>query len=64
MEKLEQGQIVEIYQDPITQADLEGKALLVEEHRPDEGDGLVMWVVEFEDEPGVEYIRTIYLVQD
>lgn len=57
---LQEGQAVSIYQDPITQKDFEGKAILVEQYRPDEGDGLSMWVVKFEDEPETEYVRTIY----
>ena len=54
------GKIVNIYQDPITQSNLEGEAKLIKEYRPDEGDGLSMWIVEFLDEPGNVFIRIIY----
>lgn len=51
---------VEIYQDPMNFKKFEGIARLVSEYRPDEGDGLSMWEVEFLDEPGQTYLRTIY----
>lgn len=54
------GQQVDVYQDPITRKNLEGKAKLVSEFQPDEDDGLPMWYVEFDDEPGQTYLRTIY----
>jgi hypothetical protein len=64
MTTLQKDQTVEIYQDPITQKDFEGKAVLVREYRPDEGDGLSMWVVRFKDEPETTYTRTIYSPKD
>jgi hypothetical protein len=51
--------IVNIYQKPITKEDFEGQAKLISEYRPDEGDGLSMWEVEFLDEKGETYLRTI-----
>ena len=55
------GDKVKIFQKPITKEDYEGEAILVEEHRPDLGDGLSMWVVHFPgDDPGANYLRTIY----
>ena len=54
------GDVVKIYQDPITKQDFEGNAVLIEEYRPDVGDGRSMWAVFFEDDPGREYLRTIY----
>jgi hypothetical protein len=56
---MQAGDKVPVYQDPITRQDLEGEAQLVELYRPDEGDGLSMWWVEFDDEPGQTYMRTI-----
>lgn len=61
MVQLLKGQRVEIYQDPITKKDFEGKATLVSEYRPDVGDGLSMWQVRFDDELGQTYLRTIYI---
>ena len=58
------GDKVKIYQDPITKLDLEGLATLVEEYRPDVGDGRSMWTVIFKDDPGREYLRTIYQEND
>ena len=53
------GKIMSIYQKPLTWEDYEGEAKLLREYRPDEGDGVSMWAVEFVDEPGEEYLRTI-----
>ena len=53
------GMTVIIYQDPLTQLKREGKAKLIRQERPDVGDGLEMWIVRFEDEPGETYPRTI-----
>lgn len=58
--QLHPGQQVDVYQDPITKKKFEGKAKLVSEYRPDEGSGLPMWHVEFNDEPGQTYLRTIF----
>ncbi len=44
------GQRVTIYEDPITQLKPEGDATLVREYRPDTGDGLSMWEVQFDGE--------------
>jgi len=44
---MQAGDVVKIYQKPITKEDYEGTAILVEEYRADEGDGLSMWVVHF-----------------
>ena len=53
------GYKVKVYSKPITMEELEGEAFLVERVRPDEGDGLSIWMVEFTDEPGSVYQRTI-----
>lgn len=45
--RLAKGRIVTIYDDPITCQQREGRARLVREHRPDEGDGLSLWLVKF-----------------
>lgn len=60
-EEMKKGDIVNIYQDPITQTDLEGEARLIEEFSPDVGSGLSIWTVEFLDDPGYGYsLRAIY----
>ena len=60
--KLKAGQVVNVYQKPVTEEEFEGKAILVSEYRPDAGDGLVMWVVNFlKDYPDETYTRTINL---
>ena len=56
---MQEGDKVQVYHDPITKEKPEGKARLVELHRPDVGDGLSMWWVEFDNEPGETYMRTI-----
>jgi hypothetical protein len=53
------GQKVDIYHDPITGEWPEGTATLIAQHREDVGDGLSIWHVEFDDEPGSTYLRTI-----
>ena len=53
------GDIVMIYSNPVTQERPGGKAKLIKQYRPDAGDGLSMWYVEFVDEPGEEYLRTV-----
>lgn len=55
---MNKNQIVNVYQKPITSEDYEGRARLIEEIRPDQ-DGLSTWSVEFLDEPGTFYPRTI-----
>ena len=57
---MKQGDVVEVYQKPMTAELFEGKAKLIEEYRPDFGDGLSIWIVEFLDEPGATYTRTIF----
>jgi len=57
--KLEPGMIVKIFQKPVEGRRFEGNAKLVEQTHPDEGDGLSLWWVEFQDELGHEYLRTI-----
>jgi hypothetical protein len=54
------GDVVMIYEDPITKQKPEGAATLAEQVREDDGDGLSMWAVKFIDEPLSEYIRTIH----
>lgn len=57
---MQDGDEVTIYDDPLTQTKLEGKAVLRELVRPDYGDGLSLWLVEFLDEPGELYERCVY----
>lgn len=55
------GDVVNIFHDPITKKNLEGKAILVEQVRADDRDGLNMWMVHFpEDYPEENYLRTIF----
>jgi len=49
---------VMIYEDPITRQKPEGIATLVENYKPDIGDGLSIWVVRFKDD-GYVTTRTI-----
>lgn len=58
---MQPGDIVMIYQYPITQEDPEGRATLVRQISPDEGDGLSRWAVRFFDDPETCYSRTIYV---
>jgi len=53
------GDVVTIYSNPVTQERPEGKAKLIREWGPDVGDGLSIWYVEFLDEPGAEYLRSV-----
>jgi len=53
------GMMVDIYQDPITGKEFEGRAQLIAQKQEDTGDGLSMWVVIFLDEPDNEYLRTV-----
>lgn len=52
---------VDVYYDPITAEDYEGSAKLIREIRPDMGDGLSMWEVEFTNDPHYRHVRTINL---
>ena len=56
-------QIVTIYEDPITRLKPEGKAQLIELLREDTGDRLELWEVEFLDEPGTTYTRTLVAIK-
>lgn len=62
MLELQEGETVVIYADPITKVNREGEAELLEEYRPDEGDGLSMWVVRFLTDD-FKCVRTIYAPQ-
>ena len=57
---LKVGDVVKIYQDPVTKQDYEGLATLLAEYRINEGDDFSMWIVEFHNEPNQMYTRTIY----
>lgn len=57
---LKPNQTVMIYEYPITKEKPEGKAKLLKLYKPDEGDGLSLWLVCFEDEPNSKYVRTVY----
>ena len=52
------GQTVMIYTKPMTQEEPEGEACLMEVCQ-DTGDGYPLWYVEFADEPGERYVRTV-----
>jgi hypothetical protein len=55
------GQVVKIFQKPVTREDYEGEAELVEQTHADyHGDGLEIWMVRFLGEPESTYQRTIY----
>lgn len=56
---LAKGQVVNVFSKPLSGEGLEGRAKLVTLHRSDTGDGLTLWSVEFLDEPGSTYPRTI-----
>ena len=57
---MNKGDIVTIYQKPITREDKEGKAELLSLYRSDDtGDGLEMWNVRFLDDDYLT-VRTIY----
>lgn len=58
------GQVVTVYEDPITQERPEGLAWLVEPQPDLDGNaeyGLELWSVEFLDDPGHVYVRLIGL---
>ena len=55
---MQPGDKVMIFEDPITQLKPEGTATLVENYKPDIGDGLSIWTVRFEDD-GYVTTRTI-----
>jgi len=57
---LQKGMVVNIFHDPLTRRQIEGSAKLIREHRPDAGDGLSMWEVEFYDDPLCTFLRAIY----
>ena len=57
--KVKPNDVVMVYYNPVTEKRPEGKAKLIREYRPDTGDGLPIWYVEFLDEPGTEYLRAI-----
>ena len=55
------GDIVMIYDDPITKVMPEGEARLVREYEAADCDGRSRWKVHFlTDPPGVNYMRTIH----
>jgi hypothetical protein len=58
MAKLKKGDIVEVYEDPITREKLEGKARLHEFHFTT-NDGLEYWEIEFLNEPGQCFQRLL-----
>jgi len=47
MIKLCVGEVVQVYQKPVSGEEPEGRAVLLEMVREDEGDGLSMWYVRF-----------------
>lgn len=55
---MKKGQIVIIYEDPITCQRREGEAKLVSQMRGDTGDGLELWEVKFIND-GYETTRTV-----
>ena len=57
--ELKKGQRITIYAYPLTKLKPEGEAVLLKRIRPDDGDGLETWLVEFVSEPGELYHRTI-----
>ncbi len=59
-----QGDIMPVYQKPLTGQQLEDYATLIKEIKPDDGDGLSSWLVEFLDETGNYYQRTINAILD
>ena len=57
---LQPGDRVRVYARPLTGSGLEGSATLLEEYRPDEGDGFAMFRVHFDGDPReCEYLRTV-----
>lgn len=61
---LQKGMVVNVFHDPLTRTKVEGSAKLLREYRPDVGDGLSMWEVEFHDDPAATFLRTIYGPQE
>lgn len=59
---LKQGDKVMVYQDPITQQNPEGEAVLLQKEIDDLADGLEYWQVSFEGDEGV-YARVINTVK-
>lgn len=59
--QLKPGLKVMIFLDPLTEKLTEGTAVLRKKLDANPGDGLEIWNVEFSDEPGAIYIRTIKL---
>jgi len=55
---LHKGDRVRVYQRPLTKDDFEGNATLIEEYRPDDGDGVSMWEVRFDGEQST-WLRTV-----
>ena len=65
MNNLKPGMKVKIYQRPVARADFEGEATLISEYRPDNGDGLSLWIVNFDgDYPDETYVRAIFVDDD
>ena len=60
MKQLKKGDVVEIFEDPITCTKLEGRAELVKCYRSDNDDNLSLWQVAFTDlDEGFQVLRTI-----
>lgn len=58
---MQRGDIVTIYQDPVTQKNPEGQARLTRLIAPDDGDGMSRWVVRFlDDDSGQGYTRSVF----
>ena len=56
---LKAGQVVRVFDNPITGDGLEGKAQLIEQSHHDDGDGLSIWFVEFLDAPEKQFQRAV-----
>jgi hypothetical protein len=56
--EIKKGFIVMVFEDPITRQVPEGRAQLLRECRPDDGDGLALWEVKFLSD-GYKCLRTI-----
>jgi len=57
--RLAKGQVVKVYEDPITKQAPEGKARLIRLVGR-ASDGYEDWRVEFENEPGEKYVRRLH----
>lgn len=55
--KMQIGDRVKVYTDPITETDAEGEAMLLNEKRIDEFNGLALWLVHFVNDPDGEVYR-------